>query len=204
MKIIPLLVSVTLLTGCTTYFKKSYISIKDEGNNKTVGTLLVWDADISAAILYEGNDGNSKACMQTALAIKTSDVTGKAAISDSILTLSKTASDVMAQAAKGQQVNNADTLADISGSIKQAAKLLTTTTEKTAFLNMGMFYICQLSANGDLSTNDTLELVSILIKSAAEIDGITPPYSEKSNKVVSPVPPAKIPPLPAGNKSTGG
>jgi hypothetical protein len=76
--------------------------------------------------------------------------------------LSKTAASV--STSQGTSSEKALALAELSGSIKQTANILTTTTERTAFLNMGLFYICQLSANKSISESTTLQLTSELIK----------------------------------------
>ncbi|WP_188151463.1 hypothetical protein [Teredinibacter waterburyi] len=165
MKKVPLIVLIitTMLSGCTqlggTYFKRSYISIADS-NKETVGTILVWEADTSAAILFK--DG--EACMQTALAIKTANMKAEAKLSDAILNLSKTAQAVAADPAA---TASSQALLDVSGSIQEAASMLTTTTERTAFLNMGMFYICQIAANDSITPAQAGTLITTLITSAS-------------------------------------
>lgn len=165
MKLIPIfaLALTTILSGCTqlggTYFKRSYISIADS-DKKTVGTILVWEADTSAAILFK--DG--EACMQTALAIKTANMKAEAKLSDAILNLSKTAQAI---AADPSSAASSQALLEVSGSIQEAASMLTTTTERTAFLNMGMFYICQVAANDSITDAQADSLIETLIKSAS-------------------------------------
>lgn len=165
MKLTPttILLSIALLLGgCAqiggTKFKRSYLSIKD-AQDQTIGTILVWEADTSAAILFK--DGG--ACMQTALAVKTTDFQAQAKFSDALLTLSKTAAAVAVS--PGATTNQP--LADVTSSIKEAAQLLTTTTERTAFLNIGMFYLCQIAANKSLSQGESDVLLDALIKAAA-------------------------------------
>lgn len=165
-RLLVALACASLLSGCSTYFKKSFISIADK-DNKTVGTLFVWEPDTSAAVILNDPDGTIRACMQTALAIKTTDAEGDATLSEAILNLSKTAASV--SQSKGDDAAKSQALAEISGSINQTANLLTTTTERTAFLNMGLFYICQLSANKTISEETTLKLVSELISETVKI-----------------------------------
>ena len=154
----------TLLSGCAqlggTYFKRSYISIADS-NKKTVGTILVWEADTSAAILFR----NGEACMQTALAIKTANMEAETTLSDAILNLSKTAQAAVVEDPAATVSSQA--LLDVSGSIREAASMLTTTTERTAFLNMGMFYICQIAVNHSITPTQADTLISTLITSAS-------------------------------------
>ena len=92
-QLLIVLACTSLLSGCSTYFKKSFISIADK-DNKTVGTLFVWEPDTSAAVILNDPDGTIRACMQTALAIKTTDAEGDASLSEAILNLSKTVSSV--------------------------------------------------------------------------------------------------------------
>lgn len=156
--------AVLLLSGCTqlggTKFKRSHISIIDK-KNETVGTIFVWEADASAAVLYESGD----ICMQTALAIKTSDIEAKAKISEALLSLSKTAALVASE----PKSSTSQPLADITASIKEASKLLTTSTERTAFLNIGMFYLCQISANDSISAEQAKAILEVLVTSAATV-----------------------------------
>ena len=144
-------------------FKWSYVSIKD-ANDKTVGTLFVWEADTSAAVLFE--DG--EACMQTALAIKTANIKAEAKLSDAILNLSETASSIAKQATtEGQAPASSGDLAKVTTTIQEAANMLTTTTERTAFLNIGMFYICQIAANKSINEVQANTLINTLVTSSA-------------------------------------
>lgn len=58
----------------------------------------------------------------------------------------------------------------LSVAISQTSTLLTTTTERTAFLDTGLFYLCQLGANQTLQENDVITLSQQLIKSAAGLE----------------------------------
>ncbi|WP_257326011.1 hypothetical protein [Pseudoalteromonas rhizosphaerae] len=161
MKLISIIAVTSILCGCSTYFKKSYISIAIKMNKLLVRSLFGSQIPVLQVILNDP-DGTIRACMQTALAIKTTDSKGEATISEAILNLSKTAASV--STSQGTSSEKALALAELSGSIKQTANILTTTTERTAFLNMGLFYICQLSANKSISESTTLQLTSELIK----------------------------------------
>ena len=165
-KLTLLLIAIFTLSACSqlggTRFKRSYISIMDSKKD-TVGTLFVWEADTSAAILFKDGD----ACMQTALAIKTANIEAEAQVSDAILSVTKATEKIIEEGSGGNDKATAKALAEISGSIEEAASLLTTTTERTAFLNMGMFYICQISANGSIDGLQANELINTLITSSA-------------------------------------
>lgn len=142
-----------------TDFKKSYLSIKKDPEHETVGTLFVWEADTSAAVLFK--DGG--ACMQTALAFKTVNIKAKVKLSDALLKLKS-----ITDAPDNTPVTNKE-LAKITGSIEEAAHMLTTTTERTTFLNIGMFYICQIAANNSVDEEATNTLIKSLIKAASKI-----------------------------------
>ena len=163
-KSIILLIFISVfLSGCSqlggTYFKRSYVSITGKPEN-TIGTILVWEADTSAAILFK--DGG--ACMQTALAIKTVNAEAEGKLSDAILNISSAANQI---AKSGSNTASSEALVEASGSIKEAASMLTTTTERTAFLNMGMFYMCQIAANKSITKEQADKLIESLIKSAS-------------------------------------
>ena len=164
--LLPILIMSILTAGCAqlggTYFKKSYVSIKNSDTNETEGTLFIWEADTSAAVLFK----EGGACMQTALAIKTANIEAQTKLSDAILNLSKTA--LQATTADGQAADNA-ALLEVTSSIQEAAQSLTTTTERTAFLNVGMFYICQIAANKTLPDSEVKEVITTLIKSTSDM-----------------------------------
>lgn len=166
-KLAIILIAIFTLSACVqfggTRFKRSYVSIKD-AQDKTVGTLFVWEADASAAVLFE--DG--EACMQTALAIKTANIQAEAKLSDAILNLSETASAIAKQAEQeGASPARAESLAKVTTTIQEAASMLTTTTERTAFLNIGMFYICQIAANKSINEEQANSLINTLVTSSA-------------------------------------
>lgn len=166
-KFIFLFIAVFTISACTqiggTKFKRSYVSIKD-ADQKTVGTLFVWEADTSAAVLFEGGE----ACMQTALAIKSANIQAEAKLSDAILNLSETASIIAAKAATdGQVPASSGDLAKVTTTIQEAASMLSTTTERTAFLNIGMFYICQIAVNKSINATQANALINTLVTSSA-------------------------------------
>ena len=158
LKLIISMVVIVLLSGCETlggaWTKKSSIAFtKDSG-----GSLSIWNAEMSAAVAY--NSG--QICMQRALAVKTIDAATSLKVSDAMLALSKTAQTV---ADKG----GSSDLISVTNSLKETAQLLTTSTERTTFLDLGMFYTCQISANGGLTDTQTAELIKVISISGASI-----------------------------------
>lgn len=128
-----------------------------EFENHSGASLVIWDADMSAAVAY--NTG--QICMQRALAVKTIDANTEAKISEAILNI--------ATSLPKTNLTGNDLIA-VSNSLKETAQLLTTSTERTAFLDLGMFYICQISANGGLTDQQTAELIKIIAISGAAIN----------------------------------
>ncbi|WP_139141483.1 hypothetical protein [Pseudohongiella acticola] len=154
------LLLVLLLSGCETlggaWVKKSSIAfVKDSG-----GSLSIWNAEMSAAVAY--NSG--QICMQRALAVKTIDAKTSLKVSEAMLALSETA---RAAAASGSSAD----LVSVTSSLTETAQLLTTSTERTTFLDLGMFYTCQISANGGLTDTQTAELIRVISISGAAIGG---------------------------------
>ena len=174
-----------MLSGCAqlggTYFKKSYVSIKNADTKETEGTLFIWEADTSAAVLFKGGG----ACMQTALAVKTANIEAQTKLSDAILNLSSAA---LQATSATDQTTDKESLLEVTGSIKEAAQSLTTTTERTAFLNVGLFYICQIAANDSLPKSEVKEVVKTLIESTSGMES----YNKQLNKVSGASAPAPV------------
>ena len=163
LKVIVSVCFVIFLSGCETlggaWTKKSSIAFtKDSG-----GSLSIWNAEMSAAVAY--NSG--QICMQRALAVKTIDASTSLKVSEAMLALSKTAQSV---ASTGKTAD----LVSVTNSLKETAQLLTTSTERTTFLDLGMFYTCQISANGGLTDTQTAELIHIISIAGASIGSNNP------------------------------
>ncbi|AXY59008.1 hypothetical protein [Acinetobacter sp. WCHAc010052] len=155
--IVCLATSMVLSSGCVSpYFKRSYVSVaeRDGGNGNTVGSLFVWDSDVSAAFVYP----KGEACVQRALTTK--DVKASVALSDQILKWTRAL----------EISNNEKEREALSAAIATTSTLLTTTTERTAFLDTGLFYLCQLGANNTLKQDEVVGLSVQLIKSAAGLE----------------------------------
>ncbi len=149
---------------------RSYLSVATQesppnGPVKTIGTLFVWSNDVNAGVIYQG--GNI--CMQRAMTARalsgSVDASARAEAPASVLAAMTTV------AAEASENGNMEAAAAMSAAIAQTATALSATSERTAFLDIGMFYICQLSANGRLSMPETNQLSLQLVQSAA---GMTP------------------------------
>ncbi len=152
------LISSLSLGGCETmggaWAKRSSIAFqKDSG-----GSLSVWNADMSAAVGYQ--DGSL--CMQRALAIKTID-------SEVAANLTASVSKIADVASTATESDKPKITAALASSLEETASLLTTSTERTTFLDLGLFYICQISANGGITDKQTAELIKIISLSGAAI-----------------------------------
>jgi hypothetical protein len=147
------------ILGCSTYFKRSIDTVENKKTQETLATVIVWANDTNAAIV--NNNGN--VCMQNALALKTTETTANVNLSDALLKLSKVVSEK-----KNGEAPDKDLLA-VTASINQAATLLTTTTERTAFLNTGMFYLCQILSNSSIEATNAQDLIDTLITSSSGI-----------------------------------
>lgn len=179
--------------GCSqiigTKYKKAYLSVvgdrpmKDnngevifekDGSGKmipvktkeTIGSLFLWEADTSAAVVYpKDSDGNSKMCMQWALAVKSSDMSSNLKVSDTLLNLSKAVSSMAAAVPNGG--TPPQSLVDMTNTLKETTQLLTKSSDQSTYLNVGMFFLCQMAANGDITTKELNSQVTELIKASA-------------------------------------
>lgn len=141
-------------SGCISHLKRSTVSMAENTTGQTLGTLFVWDSDVSAAIFYP----KGSTCIQRALTTK--DIKASGALTDAIFKLTNELTTT--DDPKEREI--------LSAAIAQTSTLLTTTTERTAFLDTGLFYLCQLGANQTLSDSEVITLSQQLIKSAAELE----------------------------------
>lgn len=154
-----LLIVILGLHGCSTldpiYFKRSSIAFD---KNNTQGSMSVWNSDLSASI----ENRNGKVCMQRAMTAKSFNRKTEAKFSDSILQMSK-----------GIINNNNSTpkdLVNFQNEVKETLSLLTTSTERTTYLDIGLFYICQMAMNENINQQQTTELINILIERSSQVE----------------------------------
>lgn len=165
-------ISAIALTGCQnlglTKFKRSYVSVAEvqprsegdaqPGTRRTIGSIFVWSNDVNAAVIY--NTG--VICAQRAMAVLTADARASGRLSEAALRLARATEEGTAGSAE---------LMSLSASIQETAQLLTTSTERTAFLDVGMFYMCQLANNQAISQEQAAALTNLLIVSASGLSG---------------------------------
>ncbi|MBN6526339.1 hypothetical protein JZM37_19135 [Acinetobacter pittii] len=166
-----------LLNGCSfidpATFKRSSIAFNNKG-----GGLSVWNSDLTAAV--ENRTG--QVCMQKALTAKALSKESEVNISDAIV---KFAAAIPSTTSPQELIHYQDKLSE-------ALALLTTTTERTAFLESGLFYICQLSINDSLTDEQIFKLTETLIIESAKMDPKTGNFNHVNGPAIAnPKPPAK-------------
>lgn len=155
-KIIGFVILFFLISGCATSSRF----------NKTGAGMFAWKNDRSAALVVGKEEGDPKACMQFAMVANSISVEAQAKVANSLLALSGVVSK-----SRGAQEGGDDAERNavaISGALESIASALNTTTERTSFLMVGSFYICQLQANG-LANAEVSKLMLELIKQAATL-----------------------------------
>lgn len=163
------LIIVIVFAGCSfidpAAYKRSSIAFKKGGG------LSVWDSDLTAAV----ENRRGYVCMQKALTAKAISNKAEVKISDAVL---KIAQGIPSTASAQELIN-------FQNSMSQTLAMLTTTTERTAFLESGLFYICQLSINNALTNEQVFYLTKKLIEDSANIDPKTGNLSHISSPNIS-------------------
>lgn len=177
MKLSIIFLILILLNGCSfidpATFKRSSIAFNNKG-----GGLSVWNSDLTAAVENRRGD----VCMQKALTAKAISNKAEVKISDAVL---KIAQGIPSTASAQELIN-------FQNSMSQTLAILTTTTERTAFLESGLFYICQLSINNALTKEQVFFLTKKLIEDSAKIDPKTGNFNYVNGPAIAdPKPPAK-------------
>ncbi|MFH4749841.1 hypothetical protein WMQ67_26720 [Vibrio harveyi] len=148
MKNYILLISTAVMFGCSTHSEFS----------KTGAGMMAWDNDLSAALV----NNNGKTCMQMAMSMRDTSANATANVSDAILkVVDKIPDDPTPQE-----------LIKLSGELEKTSKTLRTSTERTSFLLVGSFYLCQFQANG-MSEHNVKALANTLITTAGGIGSET-------------------------------
>lgn len=114
--------------------------------NKNGAMLMTWKNDLSAAVVPPVN---RKMCIQMALTSVDKKSETEAKVTDAMLSLF----------GKLPQDKEPNDLATISTNLMKTTRALNVSTEKTAFLIAGGFYLCQLQMNG-MDDKDVKELAS--------------------------------------------
>ncbi|MFV5373630.1 hypothetical protein [Acinetobacter calcoaceticus] len=171
------IILVTLLIGCNAIdpaaYKRSSIKFRDGGG------LSVWNSDLTAAV--ENQKGGI--CMQKALTARALSTNSELVITDAVLKIVE---------AIPKTKTSTDELIRFQHSMSETLAILTTTTERTAFLDSGLFYICQFGINNTINQAQAMELTKVLIETTAKMDPKTGNINHVNGPAIAnPKPPAK-------------
>ncbi|ALO40976.1 membrane lipoprotein lipid attachment site-containing protein [Pseudoalteromonas phenolica] len=155
-KVILSILALTLLSGCSVFQgwygetkpMMTYAELPSESK------LFVWSPKNNAAFVNSQGQG----CVQGAEVFH--EKSGSVDVSNELLGLIKgiELSPDSSSEEKALAVNIANEIVN-----------LRTNTERNTYLSIGMFGLCQLQANGGVTNEDLLQLVSELIKSSLEV-----------------------------------
>ncbi|WP_369914245.1 hypothetical protein AB8810_15935 [Xanthomonas sp. NCPPB 3005] len=156
-----------LLAGCSTYDTRLSSRSLRSNDNQNLGTVFVWDNDVSAAVAYppsttrttagDRQTGRAAICMQRAMTAGATAMKGDLSVSDSFLTLAKL---------PGAQGGD---LGKVAVNLSESVLALSVSTERTAFIDTALFYLCQMAANGSLSDDHLSTAVTTLIETAGAL-----------------------------------
>lgn len=155
------ILSISFLSGCsafgTWYGETKPMMTFAELPSKS--TLFVWSPKNSAAFV----NAEGKACVQGAEIFH--EKSGSVDISNELLGV-----------LKGVQLSSESSSEEKAIAISLANDIISlkTNSERTTYLSIGMFGLCQLQANGGITNAEILELVSKLIESSLKV-GIKAP-----------------------------
>ena len=176
MKILMIMLSVSVLSGCSafgTWFGETK-PMMTFAELPSKSTLFVWSPKNSAAFV----NAEGKACVQGAEVFH--EKSGSVDISNELLGI-----------LKGVQLSSDSTSDEKAIAIGLANDIISlkTNSERTTYLSIGMFGLCQLQANGGISNQELLTLVTQLIKSSLEVGIKVPlqaePEAGASNKQIN-------------------
>lgn len=167
---LPLLVVALLCTSCEKLnpHKTSRSALGVAGSKDTRGTLFVWDSDVSAAVAYPhrtiSEDGAINAtaiCMQRAMTAGAVSAEVSAAINDTAAALINPNAKV-----------TGEPLTQGALAVSNAITTLAVSTERTAYVDTTLFYLCQLHANGGLNSAQLDRLVGDLIEKSTAMQPV--------------------------------
>lgn len=189
-KVVLLAGAAVLMAGCGTRMKRSTQSMGD-GQGNTLGSIFVWSNDVSAAVAYpprhatrtEASKQEKESslaspvsatsssrvttpgpiCMQRALTAGATSVETSLNLSEAALALAKLPS-----------VKQGDgSLLAATADVGRSVMALNVSTERTAYLDTGLFYLCQLAANDALTQEQFQLAVLLLIEKSATMVPVT-------------------------------
>ncbi|MEN4984040.1 hypothetical protein [Acinetobacter modestus] len=147
--------SIAKITHGETKPHVSFVNLSNPNSNVTDGsTIYVWSPKNNAAVINK----EGKGCIQGADVFHNEDVS--VSVSNKLL-------EIVSGVATSPNVTADDKLAAINTVSKIVQ--LKTNTERTSYLSIGMFGLCQLYSNGKLNETELKELVEKLITESVNI-----------------------------------
>ena len=147
------LLIVLLLTGCAGQNWSNH-----EKGSTTGAGVINWNTNESAALIIPaGQRTHPAACMQMALTANDTTKSIQASVSAALLSV---VNKIPASATPSD-------LAKVVISLESVAKALNTSTERTTYLQIGGFYLCQLQANG--LTEESVNLLMQALINASDL-----------------------------------
>lgn len=162
-----LMATIALSSGCSSYDTRLSSRSLRSNDNQNLGTVFVWDNDVSAAVAYppstirtesgQRETGRAAICMQRAMTAGATAMKGDLSVSDSIL--------------KAASLPGADgrDLGKVALNLSKSVLSLSVSTERTAFVDTALFYLCQMAANGSLSDAQLSTAVTKLFETAGAL-----------------------------------
>lgn len=158
---------VVLLGACSTYNTRMSSQSLRTKDNQNLGTVFVWDNDVSAAIAYPSpvlrhkdgslETGRASICMQRAMTAGATAMKGDLSVSDSILKVASM------PGAEGNDLGKA------ALNLSKSVLALSVSTERTSFIDTALFYLCQMAANGSLREGELSTAVTELFEAAGSL-----------------------------------
>ena len=133
----------------------SFVNLSNQNRNVTDGsTIYVWSPKNNAAVINK----EGKGCIQGADVFHNEDIN---------INVSNKLLEIVSGIAVSPSVTTDDKLAAINTMSKIVQ--LKTNTERTSYLSIGMFGLCQLYSNGNLTEAELKTLVKKLITESAQL-----------------------------------
>ncbi|WP_157128703.1 hypothetical protein [Cupriavidus sp. USMAA2-4] len=159
---------VGLISGCATSSEYT----------RTGAALYAWENSRSAALVVADGDNKVRACTQFAMVENSYSADAKLKISDALLKAASAIHGVGTGTGTPNKDDAEATASAMSATIQKLGNALNTTTERTSFLMVGGFYICQLQANG-LEAAKVHLLATELIKTAGTLQPTRTQYVQR-------------------------
>ncbi len=143
-----------LVSGCKSMQERS-VDRKGVGLSATV---ITWDSARSAAVAMPGD----RVCLQNAVLGRDTEVDVMAKVTEAAISWTKVLQPSMPSKGSGS-----GEFVTATTNINRSVTRLDTSTERTAFLSLGLFYVCQIAANQKLGEAETSLLVRQMMTTAA-------------------------------------